>query len=574
MIALDAELTARALAWRDQDPDPETRAEIERLIATGAATELAERLGPELEFGTAGLRGAVGAGPARMNRAVVVRAARALAEHWLAVSDAGSRGVVVGYDARTSSRALAEAAAGVFLAAGVAVRSFDKPVPTPLVAYSARVLGAAGAVVNTASHNPREDNGLKANDGHALQLSSPDDSDVARRRAALPGARDIPCAALAPAPPGLSWLGRELEERYLAELEAGLPGKTPEPALRIAYSPLHGVGLSLVERALARRGGITLDVVAEQAVPDGRFPTTPKPNPEEPGTMDRVVALGQSLSADLVVANDPDADRLAAAVPGPSGARQLTGNELGVLLADFVLSRAPAAPQPLLVTTVVSTPLLAAVARGHGARSERTLTGFKWIWLAARALEAEGGVRFAFGCEEALGYSIGQLVRDKDGIAAATWLAELARLEKAQGSTLLERLDRLHREHGAWASQQRSLVRPGQAGAREIAAMVERLGSEPPAALAGFRLARLVDYRRDAESRPRWLGSAALLELELEPSIRVLVRPSGTEPKLKIYADAREPCADGEAPSAALARAQRRAAAVLEAMAGCLAASV
>ncbi|MDQ2644683.1 MAG: phospho-sugar mutase, partial [Myxococcota bacterium] len=437
-------------------------------------------------------------------------------------------------------------------------------------AYSARVLGAAGAVVITASHNPREDNGLKAYDGHALQLSFPDDADVARRRAALPGAREIPCATLTPAPPGLGLLGRELEERYLAELDGGLPGKTPEPALRIAYSPLHGVGLSLVERALERRGGIALDVVPEQAVPDGRFPTTPKPNPEEPGTMDRVVALGQRVSADLVVANDPDADRLAAAVPGPSGARQLTGNELGVLLADFVLSRVPAAPQPLLVTTVVSTPLLEAVAQGHGARCERTLTGFKWIWLAARALEAEGGVRFAFGCEEALGYSIGQLVRDKDGIAAATWLAELARLEKAQGSTLLGRLDRVYRKHGAWASQQRSLIRPGQAGAREIAGMVERLGSEPPAELAGFRRARWVDYRRDGESRPRWLGSAALLELELESSIRVLVRPSGTEPKLKIYADAREPVAPGEPSGSALERARQRAALVLDSMLGYL----
>jgi phosphomannomutase len=574
VTSLGAELRKRATDWRDQDPDPETRAEIDQLIAESAGPELADRLGPELEFGTAGLRGAVGAGPSRMNRAVVVRAARALAEHWLAVSDAARRGVIVGYDARTSSRALAEAAAGVFLAAGVGVRWFEAPVPTPLVAYAARVLDAAGAVVITASHNPREDNGLKAYDGHALQLSSPDDAEVARRRSALPGARSIPCLSLVPVPSGLSVLGRELEERYLDDLEAILPEKTPEPALRVAYSPLHGVGLSLVQRALGRRGGIALDVVAEQAVPDGRFPTTPKPNPEEAGTMDRVLALGQRVSADLVVANDPDADRLAAAVPGPGGARLLTGNELGVLLADFVLARAPSVPPPLLVTTVVSTPLLAAVAREHGARCERTLTGFKWIWLAARALESEAGLRFAFGCEEALGYSIGHLVRDKDGIAAATWLAELARLEKSRGSTLLDRLHRVYRAHGAWASLQRSLVRPGQAGTREIALMVEHLGSAPPSELAGFRCSRLTDYRRDAESRPRWLGSALLLELELEPSIRVLVRPSGTEPKLKIYVDAREPCATDEAPDLALERARERASQVVEQMVRFLEASV
>jgi phosphomannomutase len=226
------------------------------------------------------------------------------------------------------------------------------------------------------------------------------------------------------------------------------------------------------------------------------------------------------------------------------------------------------------VTTVVSTPLLAAVAREHGARCERTLTGFKWIWLAARALESEAGLRFAFGCEEALGYSIGHLVRDKDGIAAATWLAELARLEKSRGSTLLDRLNRVYRDHGAWASLQRSLVRPGQAGTREIARMVEYLGSAPPSELAGFRCSRLTDYRRDAESRPRWLGGAQLLELELEPSIRVLVRPSGTEPKLKIYADARELCAGTEAPSLALERARDRASCVIDEMVRFLEASV
>ncbi len=565
----DSELVERARAWAEDDPDPETRAELLELVERGALTELAERMAPELDFGTAGLRGAVGAGPARMNRAVVVRAARALAEHW---SEHGrGAGVVVGRDARLSSAALAEAAAGVVLGAGHSVYWFEDPVPTPLVAFAARVLGATGAIAITASHNPREDNGLKAYGPDAMQLVAPADMDVARRREALPGAAKIPCVSLAAARAngaGLFVIGRELEERYLAELEARLPEASNERALRIAYTPLHGVGRALLLRALARRGFSDVHVVPEQAEPDGRFPTTPKPNPEEPGTLERVLELGTRVGADLAVANDPDADRLAAAVADETGElRGLSGNELGVLLADFVLERAPKRPQPLLVTSIVSTPLLEQVALERGARFERTLTGFKWIWLAAQALEASEAVRFAFGCEEALGYSTGSLVRDKDGISAAVFLCELAARCRAEGTTLLGRLEALFRRHGAWASAQRSLVRPGASGISEIRDMVDRLAAAPPEVVAGTRLSAFCDYRNGADRRPVWLGRAALLELTLGPGLRVLVRPSGTEPKLKIYADAREPVQAGESGLDAAARAKEHAETAADAVA-------
>jgi phosphomannomutase len=564
---LDPELLRRALAWRDSDPDPQTRAELEAMIAAGAGIELGECLGAELDFGTAGLRGPVGPGPARMNRAVVLRAARALAEHFLDQPGA-SKEVVVGYDARTSSRSLAEAAAGVFLAAGLSVRWFERPVPTPLVAYAARVTAALGAIVITASHNPREDNGLKAYDRHALQLSSPADGDVERRRASLPGASEIPCCPLADAGVALVPFGPELEQAYLDELAASLPPVRGRAGpLRIAYTPLHGVGLSLARRALQQRGGFELDVVAEQAEPDGNFPTTPKPNPEEPGTLDLVLSLAARTHADLLLANDPDADRLAAGAARASGELVvLSGNELGALLADFVLSQAPAQPPPLLVTSVVSSPLLGQIAAAHGARFERTLTGFKWIWLAGMTLEAETGVRFAFGCEEALGYSIGQLVRDKDGIAAAAWLAELAARCRAQNRTLLDRLDDLHVRHGAWISAQRSLVRRGSNGVVAIRQMMDRLTADPPERLAGLRCSGTVDYRQGAEQRPRWLGPASLFELSFESSVRLLVRPSGTEPKLKLYADASEPVGSHEPAESARARASARAGAVIDEM--------
>ena len=566
-LGLDPQLLRRALAWRDSDPDPQTRAELERLIERAAAEELAECLGPELDFGTAGLRGMVGPGPARMNRAVVMRAARALGEQILARSN-GPAHVVVGYDARTNSRAFAEAAAGVFLAAGLGVRWFERAVPTPLVAYATRRLGAAGAVVITASHNPREDNGLKAYDAAGLQLTSPADSEVEERRAALPGASAIACLPLTAGGEALVPVGSEVEAAYLDELEASLPPSVQErgaPPLRIAYTPLHGVGASLVQRAFARRPGFVLEPVLEQLEPDGSFPTTPRPNPEEPGTLDRVLALGAATGAALALANDPDADRLCAAARTAAGDLVvLSGNDLGVLLADFVLSLSPEHTQPLLVTSIVSTPLLAKIAAEHGARFERTLTGFKWIWLAALTLEAQGKVRFAFGCEEALGYSIGHLVRDKDGIAAAVWLAELAARCQARGITLLERLDELHVQHGAWVSAQRSLIRRGSAGSAAIRRMMDGLSNAVPSELASLRCEEVVDYREGAAGRPAWLGSAALFELRFESSLRLLVRPSGTEPKLKIYADVSEPVASGEPPQAARDRARARAQAALD----------
>jgi phosphomannomutase len=316
-----------------------------------------------------------------------------------------------------------------------------------------------------------------------------------------------------------------------------------------------------------------LEVVAEQADPDGRFPTTPNPNPEEPGTLELALDLGQRLRADLVIANDPDADRLAAAVPRDGlRPRVLTGNEIGALLAEFVLSQAPREPRPLLVTSVVSTPLLERVAASYDARFARCLTGFKGIWYAARTLESSEGVRFRFGCEEALGYSIGPAVRDKDGITAAAWLAALAASCKARGETLLDRLGELHRRHGAWASTQRSLRRPGQAGFREISAMVERLGASPPEQLAAKRLRAVVDYRVGGDSRPSFLPDTPLLELEFEDSTRVLVRPSGTEPKLKIYADAGEALqGSNDSPELALNRADARARSIADEMASWLA---
>jgi phosphomannomutase len=562
----------RAQSWSHADPDPITRAELAALIASRAELELHERMGPELDFGTAGLRGVVGAGPARMNRAVVVRATRALALVLLEQGSLVARPVVVGYDARPSSRSLAEAAAGVLVAAGFEVRWFEEPTPTPLVAYAARVLGACAALVLTASHNPRADNGLKVYGPDACQLGAPFDHEVMRRRESVGPAAGIPrldLAELRQRPQSFRPLGAELLERYLAELAAALPPSTSAaPNLRIAYTPIHGVGLRLCREALAHRGFRDFHAVAEQAEPDGTFPTTEFPNPEHPGTLDLALALAAKTDAHLMLANDPDADRLAAGARTEDGAlRVLSGNEVAALLADFVLEVAPVSPRPLLVTSIVTSPLVLRIAAAHGARGELTLTGFKWIWRAARELTANENLRFAFGCEEALGYSIGELVRDKDGIAAAVWLAELAARCRRRGQSLTDRLGEIHRQHGAWSSAQRSLVRAGRAGVEEISAMLTRLSSAPPRELDGLAREKFMDYRGGAEQRAAWLGSAALFELELAGGARVLVRPSGTEPKLKIYADAVELVAAGEKPELARRRAFHRAERLATAMA-------
>jgi phosphomannomutase len=573
-VTLDDALFARARAWAAADPDPDTRAELEALIQASAVEELSERFQAELDFGTAGLRGEVAAGPARMNRAVVVRAVRALAEHLLAqVPDARALPVVVGYDARPTSRALAEAAAGVLLGAGLSVRWFEQAVPTPLVAYAARVFSASAAIVVTASHNPKQDNGLKVYGHDALQLLAPADADVARRRAEVgPAASishvDFPRVRSGVLGARVELLSSALEDRYLDELEASLPARQNGPSLSVVYTPLHGVGLRLAQAALARRGFTNFHAVPEQAQPDGAFPTCAFPNPEVSGTLDLALALAKRVHADLVVANDPDADRLAAAVATGNGEyRQLSGNEVGLLLADFVLQLAPTKPTPLLVTSIVSSPALSRIAAAHGARAERTLTGFKWIWTAARALERSSHVRFAFGCEEALGYSIGQLVRDKDGISAAVWLCELAERCRRRGETLLDRLHALYATHGYWGSAQHSLVKPGASGIVAIRECVERLAQSPPNSLGGLDCREVRDYRVGAEQRAPWLGQSPLLELTLSDDCRVLVRPSGTEPKLKIYADARVTPAPGESPAVVSARAEQRSRQLAEALA-------
>ena len=536
------DLTTAAAEWIAGDPDPVTRAELQGIVDSGDTEELTERMGATLQFGTAGLRGRVEAGSNRMNRATVIRATKGLADYLLATTGVDQGPVVVGRDARLSSATFMDDTISVLVAAGFQVRYFADPAPTPLVAYASLHLGGVAAVVVTASHNPPADNGYKVYEQNGAQIIPPTDSGIAAAIAAVGPASEVSRSEIVGA--AAQPIGDDLFDDYLLDVAQGLPGSTGDRTISIVYAAMHGVGGKYVVAALDRFGFSRVHPVAAQFEPDGHFPTVAFPNPEEPGAMDLSHDLAMSIDADLVIANDPDTDRLAVSIPEPGiGFRQLTGNQIGVLLADYLLADS-ATERPLVFNSIVSSPMLASIADEYGAGYDRTLTGFKWIWNAALDLEAEGRGSYVFGYEEALGYSVGQTVRDKDGISAAVAFAALVATAKADGQTVWDRLADLYRRHGLWVSTQKSIVRPGAEGADEIAAAMELLNERTPEALGGLPVTGVTDYRRGADERPRYLAATPLVELSLGDAGRALIRPSGTEPKLKIYVDLRGDAGD------------------------------
>ena len=548
-----AELRARAQRWIADDPDPATRAELFSLLAQPDPdrTDLADRFAGALGFGTAGLRGVLGAGPNRMNRAVVARATWGLARELLeSVPGAVERGVVVGGDARRMSRELSEDVAAILAGAGLRVLLFREPVPTPLVGFTVKRLHAAAAVVITASHNPPEYSGYKVYWENGAQIAPPVDARIASAIERAPSARVVarPPLQVLRAKGLVIDAPADSEQAYLDAVSSlAVHPSAGDRSLRIVYTPLHGVGDALVRRALARARFTQVQSVPEQQKPDGAFPTVSFPNPEEPGAMDRALALAKAGAADLVLANDPDVDRLAVAVRDGSEYRQLTGNELGVLLGHYLLTerpaRAPGAPRAV-VASIVSSPLLGRIAADLGVRYEETLTGFKWIAARAIALEREG-YEFVFGYEEALGYCVGDVVYDKDGISAALLAAELAAVLRERGETLLGALDAIAARWGVFTSAQVSLTRKGARGVEAIRAMMAALRASPPAHLDGDAVAAVVDYQAGGRGLPR----SDVIALELASGSRVIARPSGTEPKVKFYFDVQE-ATEGDVPAA------------------------
>ncbi|MFE2551622.1 phospho-sugar mutase [Streptomyces sp. NPDC059355] len=525
------ELITRAQAWLAEDPDPETAAELAKIIEAGDVTELADRFSGTLQFGTAGLRGEIGAGPMRMNRSVVIRAAAGLAAYLKAQGHAGGL-VVVGYDARYKSADFARDTAAVMTGAGLRAAVLPRPLPTPVLAYAIRHLGAVAGVEVTASHNPPRDNGYKVYLGDGSQIVSPADVEIAAEIGRVDTLASVPR-------PESGWedLGDEVLEAYLARTDAVLTPGSPR-GVRTVYTAMHGVGKDVVLAAFARAGFPEPVLVAEQAEPDPAFPTVAFPNPEEPGAMDLAFATAARVNPDIVIANDPDADRCAVAVPTADGWRMLRGDEVGALLAAHLVHKGA---QGVFAESIVSSSLLGRIAEAAGVGYEETLTGFKWI------ARVEG---LRYGYEEALGYCVDpEGVRDKDGITAALLVAELASELKEQGRTLTDLLDDLAIEHGLHHTDQLS-VRVEDLSV--IANAMAALRAEPPVSLAGLRVSSAEDLTLGTATLPPTDGLR--YHLEGDYKARVIVRPSGTEPKLKCYLEVVVPVAD--APDLAPARSR------------------
>ncbi|MEV7285196.1 phospho-sugar mutase [Streptomyces sp. NPDC093252] len=531
------DLLARAGAWLAEDPDPDTRAELAALLAAGDTGALAERFSGTLQFGTAGLRGELGAGPMRMNRAVVIRAAAGLAGY-LRDRGHGDGLVVIGYDARYKSADFARDTAAVMTGAGLRAAVLPRPLPTPVLAFAVRHLGAVAGVEVTASHNPPQDNGYKVYLGDGSQIVPPADADIAAEIEAVAALADVPRPE-----GGWETLDDSVLEAYLARTDAVLAPGSARTA-RTVYTAMHGVGRDTLLAAFARAGFPAPDLVAEQADPDPAFPTVAFPNPEEPGAMDLAFARARATRPDLVIANDPDADRCAVAVPdGPDDWRMLRGDEVGALLAAHLVRRGA---RGTFAESIVSSSLLGRIAERAGLPHEETLTGFKWI---ARVQDLR------YGYEEALGYCVDpEGVRDKDGITAALLITELASELKENGRTLLDLLDDLAVEHGLHATDQLS-VRVRDLSV--IADAMRRLREHPPTELAGLAITAAEDLAKGTASLPPTDG----LRYQLDGA-RVIVRPSGTEPKLKCYLEVVEPVASHAELVDARARAAGRLAAL------------
>lgn len=546
---LPAELLARVTAWVAEDPDPGSRAEVEALLAQGDEDGLRDRFDHPLAFGTAGLRGPLGAGPGRINTAVVRRTTAGLASY-LRHQGPAVAGVVIGHDARHRSAELAADAARVVAAAGLRAWHLRTALPTPITAFAVRHLGAAAGVMVTASHNPAPDNGYKVYLSDGALVFPPHDAAIAAAASSAP----MPGGPALEAPFGDRLVEIDEGELLSAYRRAVLAVVSPSGPrrLRTVYTPVHGVGGAVLPDLLEEAGFARPALVAAQAQPDPDFPTAPFPNPEEPGVLDLALAEAGRLGADLVLANDPDADRVAVAVAARAepGFRVLSGDELGVLIADHLISVTTGADR-LVATTVVSSSMLSALAAQTGVAYVETLTGFKWI---ARAAQRQPGHHLLFGYEEALGYAVTSAVADKDGLSAALVVAEMAALAKDQGRSLLDRLDELECQLGVHTTAPWSVRLAGSDAPDVLAALMARLRASPPSRLAGLEVTGV----RDLVEGEAGLPPSDVLVLQLGGAGRVVLRPSGTEPKLKAYLEATTgpgaPADLGEARRAARAR--------------------
>jgi Phosphomannomutase len=548
---LDPAIQTRAESWLRAPYDETTIAAVKELFDTKQYTELTDSFYKDLEFGTGGLRGIMGAGTNRMNKYTIGRATQGLSNYLLKTYAGEQIKVAISYDSRNNSQSFARLVADVFSANGIQVYLFSELRPTPHLSFAVRHLACQAGVMLTASHNPKEYNGYKAywNDGG--QLVPPHDKNVIREVYAIEDPSQI---KFTPEEANIHLLGKEMDDAYLdaiASLIIRPEAVKRQEDLKIVYSPIHGTGVTLVPPALERWGFVNVHLVEAQAKPDGNFPTVVYPNPEEEEAMSLAVKTGEQIGADVIFATDPDADRVGAAVKNKDGNYQLlNGNQIGSLLVNYVLSakkeQGDLRPDDYVVKTIVTTNLIADIAKQYGVTYYDTLTGFKYI---GELITLKGGQgRFLVGGEESYGYLVGELVRDKDAVVSAVFIAEMAAYYKDQGKTLFDALIALYVQHGYYKEKLISLTKKGKAGAEEIRAMMERLRSEPPQTLGGIDVAEIKDYEK-SESYNLKTGKREVINLPKSDVLQFITvdgdvisaRPSGTEPKIKFYCSVRQP---------------------------------
>ncbi|ELR66858.1 Phosphomannomutase [Photobacterium marinum] len=550
--------------WLERDPDPKTREELQQLIDSNAESELADRFSGRLAFGTAGLRGIVGAGPNRMNRLVIQETATGLGKYLLeAVEDAAERGVIIGFDGRPDSKRFAHDTAAVLASQGIKAYITTHEAPTPMVAFGVKHFGAAAGVVVTASHNPPAYNGFKVYWGNGAQIIPPHDSGIAAK-IDIAAKEDIKHLELEQAKQQglLIMLSEPFYHTYRETIGQSklLSNHTKPGSVSLAYTAMHGVGANLAEGMLEDAGFTQVYSVAEQREPDGTFPTVNFPNPEEPGAMDMVIAEAKKHNATLACANDPDADRFAVAVRTDDGDyRMLTGDQVGVLLGHYLLNHTEQG-QNLVGTTIVSSSLLGKVAGSAGANYYQTLTGFKWLTNVAMQKQTDDS-RFLFAYEEALGYTVGSEVWDKDGLSALVTFAQLTAELAAEGKTVWDQLEAIYRQHGLHFNAQKSIaLQP------DTPPIGDALRATPPESIAGRQVLITDDLKTsqklyaDGKVENIDLPASDVLIYHLDGGARVVVRPSGTEPKIKCYYEVIENMTDDDT----LATAQQRAQASMD----------
>lgn len=562
MAEIDPRILERAKEWTTGDYDEDTRREIQQLLDAEAWEELTDRFYQDLEFGTGGLRGVMGAGTNRMN-IYTVRATTQGFANYIKKHGRGMLGCVIGHDCRKHSREFALEAARVMAGNSIRAYVFDDVRPTPMVAYAVRHLKATAGINVTASHNPGKYNGYKAYWSDGAQVTPPHDKGIIAevRRVLEEGGEIKRLGHRAAEEMGfLVHVQPAVDEAYYQAVQ-GLQcyrQQVAEPGreFRAVYTPLHGVGGAPVMHALGQWGFQGVEILASQAEPDGAFPTVKAPNPEEPENLKASMERADEVGASLVLATDADGDRLGVAVKDPRGTwALLNGNQIACLLLEHTLAGTKAADRwpakPLVVSTIVTSPLMRAIAEGHGCEFRETLTGFKWIASIIRECEERrSGERYLFGAEESFGYMAGDYVRDKDGVSAACLLVEAAVLAAAEGKTLLDRLDDLYRQHGFFLEGLQNFFKEGKSGQEEIAAIMARLRAKLPTEIAGRAVVKVDDVQRSVTTRggeevPLVLPQSNVLLFHLEGGSRLAARPSGTEPKIKFYASVRAPVGKG-----------------------------